>query len=333
MRTSLKVTAFTAVLAATFAGALGVGQVFGAPVEASAGHSMESMGKGMSGMEMPAGPAAGASMPPGLQVSESGYTFGDVSAPARAGENGKISFSILDAAGSPVTEFAELHEKQLHLIILRQDTSGFRHVHPELDDQGVWSIDWSWENSGSYKVYADFQPEALGRNITLSRVVDVAGDFAPKPLPALSNADETDGYQVQLNGSLQAGKSEALTATLERDGVPVENLDPYLGSYGHLVAIRTGDLAYLHVHPEGEPGDGKTKPGPDVTFFAEAPTAGTYRLFLDFKVEGTVRTAEFTVEVKPDGQAGSTTAPAEEKPADGQPGEEATEGAGDHAKH
>lgn len=268
-------------------------------------------------------------MPPGLQVSESGYTLSDISAPARAGEDGKISFSILDGAGSPVTEFAELHEKQLHLIIVRQDTSGFRHVHPQLDDQGVWSMDWSWANSGSYKVYADFEPEALGRNITLSRIVEVAGDFTPNPVPPLSNADESDGYQVQLNGSLQVGKSEALTATVERDGVPVENLDPYLGSYGHLVAIRTGDLAYLHVHPEGEPGDGKTKPGPDVTFFAKAPTAGTYRLFLDFKVEGTVHTAEFTVQVKPDGQATSSTAPAKEEPAE----EAAEEGAGDHAKH
>jgi hypothetical protein len=321
MRTSLKVTAFTAALAATFAATLGLGQAIGTPVEAAGDHSIHNAGTA----QATTGGAAAESMPPGLRVSESGYTLSNISAPGRAGETGKLSFSILDRTGAPVKDFDELHEKRLHLIILRQDTSGFKHVHPELDDQGVWSMAWSWADSGTYKVYADFQPAGLGRNITLARSVDVAGDFAPMPIPAFSDTDDSDGYQVKLNGSLQVGKSEALTATLERDGEPVDNLDPYLGSYGHLVAIRTGDLAYLHVHPEGAPGDGKTTPGPDVTFFAEAPTAGTYRLFLDFKVDGTVHTAEFTVDVAADGQAATTQPPAQE--------EAAEEGAGEHADH
>ncbi|CAM5235457.1 hypothetical protein SVIOM74S_01565 [Streptomyces violarus] len=80
-----------------------------------------------------------------------------------------------------------------------------------------------------------------------------------------------------------------------KNGKPVRNLQPYLGAYGHLVALRSGDLAYLHVHPNGEPGDGRTKPGPEVSFTATAPSAGAYRLFLDFQHEGTVRTAAFTV--------------------------------------
>ncbi|MEU7865015.1 hypothetical protein AB0B91_65845, partial [Nonomuraea sp. NPDC049141] len=74
-------------------------------------------------------------------------------------------------------------------------------------------------------------------------------------------------------------------------------------AYGHLVALRQGDLAYLHVHPHGEPGDGRTRPGPEVSFSAEMPSAGAYRLYLDFKHGGVVRTAEFTV------VAGSPTTP------------------------
>ena len=82
---------------------------------------------------------------------------------------------------------------------------------------------------------------------------------------------------------------------MKRDGEPVTDLDPYLGAYGHLVALRAGDLAYLHVHPDGTPGDGTTPPGPDVVFYAAVPSAGTYHLYLDFKHQGVVRTAAFTV--------------------------------------
>ena len=57
-----------------------------------------------------------------------------------------------------------------------------------------------------------------------------------------------------------------------------------------------GDLAYLHVHPDGEPGDGKTEPGPDIAFGAEVPSAGSYHLYLDFKHDGVVRTAQFRLD-------------------------------------
>jgi hypothetical protein len=103
-----------------------------------------------------------------------------------------------------------------------------------------------------------------------------------------------DGYEVQLTGDLVAGQASPLTLTVRKDGQPVTDLQPYLAAYGHLVALRDGDLAYLHVHPEGAPGDGRTAAGPEIDFVAEVPSAGTYRLFLDFQHDGVVRTAEFT---------------------------------------
>ena len=88
---------------------------------------------------------------------------------------------------------------------------------------------------------------------------------------------------MTLDGDLTAGDEAELTLSVTRDGEPVTDLEPYLGAYGHLVALRAGDLAYLHVHPEGAPDDGVTEPGPDVVFFAEVPSAGRYHLYLDFK--------------------------------------------------
>jgi hypothetical protein len=107
-----------------------------------------------------------------------------------------------------------------------------------------------------------------------------------------------------------------VTLTVNRDGVPVTDLQPYLAAYGHLVALREGDLAYLHVHPDGSPGDGVTPAGPQIEFVAEVPTAGGYRLFLDFQHGGVVRTAEFTVPTFATGAAAPATPPAAH-PADG----------------
>ncbi len=98
-----------------------------------------------------------------------------------------------------------------------------------------------------------------------------------------------------------------LTLSIDRDGKSVDDLQPYLGAYGHLVAVRASDLAYLHVHPMGEPGDGSTNPGPDIVFHTTFPSAGAYRLFLDFQHGDVVRTAAFTVNVT---EAAPATAPA-----------------------
>ena len=102
-------------------------------------------------------------------------------------------------------------------------------------------------------------------------------------------------------------KRRMLTLSVSRDGKPVDDLQPYLGAYGHLVAVRASDLAYLHVHPMGEPGDGATSSGPEIGFHTTFPSAGAYRLFLDFQHHGVVRTAAFTVKVS---EAAQTSAPA-----------------------
>ena len=82
-----------------------------------------------------------------------------------------------------------------------------------------------------------------------------------------------------------------LRFTVTRDGEPVTTLQPYLGAAGHLVALRAGDLAYLHVHPVDEPA---AESGPNIAFMAETPTPGRYLLYLNFQVGNQVHTATFT---------------------------------------
>jgi hypothetical protein len=183
----------------------------------------------------------------------------------------------------------------MHLIVVRRDTTGFQHVHPEMSADGTWSVPLTVPAGGSYRAFADFRPTG-GDATTLGVDLDAAGEYAPVEHQPTRTA-HVDGYQVDLRGDLLPGQASPLTLTVSRDGRPVTDLQPYLAAYGHLVVLRDGDLAYLHVHPTGEPGDGRTAPGPDVRFRTTAPSAGAYRLFLDFRHGGVVRTAEFTAVV------------------------------------
>lgn len=293
MRTPVKLSAYALGLVAVFAAAAGVGNVVG-PSEAAppASHDTHSGDGGAEG-------TATAQVPGGLQVAQDGYRLVPVTGALAVGGEQPFAFRVLGPDGEPVTKYTTSHDKDLHLIVVRRDLSGFQHVHPTLGADGTWSLPLSVATPGQYRVFADFQPAARDEGLTLGVDVPAAGDYQPRPLPAPDRVAEVDGYTVTLAGDLTPGTSSKLTLSVSKGGAPVTDLQPYLGAYGHLVALRDGDLAYLHVHPDGAPGDGRTAAGPAVTFFAEVPSAGAYRLYLDFQHGGKVRTAEFTVTVGP----------------------------------
>ncbi|MFD5702248.1 hypothetical protein [Streptomyces lasiicapitis] len=235
----------------------------------------------------------GGAQPGGLSVSEGGYTLELDSTILTAGVQ-PVSFRVIGPDGQAVTAFMPEHDKELHFIAVRRDTAGFQHVHPVMDEKGTWSVELALE-PGDWRFFADIHPAGHDGTMTLGIDAAVAGPYDPRPLPEATGIAQLGEYTVALDGELLPGEASELTLTVSRNDRPVTDLQPYLAAYGHLVALRVGDLGYLHVHPEGEPGDGTTAPGPEISFMAVAPTAGTYRLYLDFQHDDVVRTAEFTV--------------------------------------
>lgn len=303
MNNGLRIAAFTAAVAATFGTAYAVGQGIDPVVaeQGSAPHEGHAE-QASNDAESEPGPAqekSAAEEVGGLQVSRGGYTL-DLETPRiEAGERTELRFTIdQEGPGGNLKDYRREHGKELHLILASDDLTAYRHLHPTRTDDGTWSAPVDLPKAGGYRVFADFTPDKKGAEaLTLGADLGVSGAYEPKAPPKESAVAKVDGYEVKLAGDLKAGTSNELTLSVSKDGKPVTDLQPYLGAYGHLVALRSGDLAYLHVHPNGEPGDGKTEPGPQVSFSATAPSAGTYRLFLDFRHDGKVRTAPFTVQV------------------------------------
>jgi hypothetical protein len=292
MNTAVKVSIFVAGLCVVFGAAVAIGNAVG-PVDTETSamdHGEDDSMDDMPGMSETAG-----KVPGGLQVAENGYRLVLDEPRQRPDDEATVSFQVLGLDGEPLTDYARLHDKLLHFIVAKRDLSGFQHVHPTLDEHGTWTAKIALD-PGQWRAFADFDPAGKDPQLTLGADLSVAGDFDPKPLPAPSRTATVGDYTVAVDGDVEAGAQSKLTLSVAKDGKPVTDLQPYLAAYGHLVALRDGDLAYLHVHPDGEPGDGRTEPGPRITFYAEFPSEGSYRLYLDFKHDGVVRTAEFTVE-------------------------------------
>lgn len=323
MRSATTLATYGVGLVAVFALALGAGRITDVrapqPDEAEAEHSMsadtestnpESTHRKSSHAESSHGSKdVEGELPAGLQVSADGFTFELLGEAPAAGATTELSFRIVGPDGEPVTDYEPTHERELHLIAVRRDFAGYQHVHPSMDADGTWTVPVEFAEPGTYRLFADFRPAQRTEALTLGTDLTIAGTVAPVALPPPPDSVTVDGYEVSVDGELVPGTLSELTLSIRRNGEPITDLEPYLGAYGHLVALRGGDLAYLHVHPDGEPGDGRTRPGPAVTFFVEVPAAGDYRLFLDFQHDGVVRTAEFTMTAN-----GSPTSDAPEKP-------------------
>ena len=234
----------------------------------------------------------GSGVPGGVSVAADGLLLVPSETRFDPGVGLDWTFRLEDDDGEVVTDFETLHGEQSHLILVRRDLTRFQHLHPELDDDGTWHADVTLPDPGAYRAFVDVSaggpPTTLGFDLLAPGVADAA------PRPDSSRRATAGDYEVELLADgVTAGDDVTLPFEVRRAGTPVSNLDPYLDALGHLVALREGDLAYLHVHPEEtNPEDGR------VAFGARFPTRGRYRLFLQVKPEGELITAQFDVRVE-----------------------------------
>jgi hypothetical protein len=233
----------------------------------------------------------------GLSATSGGMSLQLATTHLEPGQRGQLRFQIVGQGGEPVRDYEVEHARRLHLIVARRDLTGFQHLHPRLDGDGSWTTPVTIDEPGSYRLFTDFKRN--GTNETLATDLTVDGAAPRLTLPAPARTATTDGgYKVTSSGTrASAGKETKLSFSVTRAGEAVET-ERYLGAGGHLVALREGDLAFLHVHPsERGGGHGEGGHANTISFMTEFPSADAYRLFLQFKHNGRVQTAAFTQDV------------------------------------
>jgi hypothetical protein len=266
VNTVQRLSAFGIVLAGIFAIGIGAGAALGPAASTKQAMAPAPIGEG-------------------VVATKDGYRF--VPATRQLAKDGGIFHFVIEGPnGTPVLDFQPEHDKDLHFILVNRDLTVFNHLHPTRAADGTWSIDLPALPAGSYRAVTDFHV-AHGPRLALGTDLSVAGDYTPTTLAEPATTSKVDGYEITMQSEVRAGGEVKIALTVHKDGHVITDLQPYLGAFGHLVAMRSGDLAYAHVHPDDYV-DGT------VHFDAELSSEGRYGLFFDFKHGDTVHTATFT---------------------------------------
>ncbi len=213
-----------------------------------------------------------------------------------------LVFRILGKDGGDLKEqdLKIVHEKPVHLLLVRDDMTQFQHLHPTyqtVEGNGRWVAETIIPEQGTYHVYVDIAPEKEDP-LVLKTAVQLIGPARTKtfPSPTSDASVTTDGIRTALTTSspIVTGQATRLVFSLTENGQPVKNIDPYLGAFGHVVILRHNTPEdFLHVHPVTQ-----TKPTDDkVEFETTFMTKGRYTLYAQFNVDGSVKTFPITIDV------------------------------------
>jgi len=232
------------------------------------------------------------------------------------GKPARLSFTIDQPSGKPLTSYrtGSGPHTGVHLIIVRSDLGVLVHNHPPIGVDGRITERITLPTPGRYRVVVDAYPNLQGplRNFQLFRVITVPGTPPKTPLGVFHRTALVSGYRFTLKNSprLKAISPAFLTLDVTRpDGTPA-TFTPWFGALAHAIFFRSGSLDYFHTHVCSAGMTGctsvlgstrvtgtATKPG-QLRVGVLLPVPGTWRLFLQCKVDGRVLTAPFTLVVR-----------------------------------
>lgn len=225
-----------------------------------------------------------------------------------------LHFAIQNQNDNVLKDFDTVHEKKLHLIIVRKDRTNFQHVHPELDaSSGDFMIEsFTFPTDGDYRVYADFTPanaqkDEMGMKLAVTPYRDVkVGDLSkynPQKLSKDKLTSNTASFSATVfrpegdspgSAEFSAGQPLNIVVSINKNGVAYTKLQTYLGALGHMVVLGP-KLEFIHAHPQTT--DIKNQDGL-IIFNVNFPEPGRYKLYLQTQASGQVTTNDFTVSAK-----------------------------------
>jgi hypothetical protein len=248
------------------------------------------------------------------------------------------------------------HGHLMHLFLLRvPQLDAMWHLHPDPIAGDAFALDLPSVPAGHYQVFADVVdprgfPWTLVGSIELPQIAAgkaLAGDDSAWSGAALVAAPTESTRSLMPDGGrmiwrrpagpLKAGVPFEFTfAVQDKDGRPVQDMEPYMGMAGHAEFVRSDLSVFAHVHPSGSvsmaalelaqdglpsvaraaqmpagmpapmnmpmpmslPMNESGPLPPEVRFPYGFPQPGDYRIFVQIKRVGRVETGMFDADVQ-----------------------------------
>jgi hypothetical protein len=225
----------------------------------------------------------------------------------RSGQPLTLTLDLSDGStGLPIEDLIPHHEALMHLVVVSADGAFFAHIHPPRMGPGRYTIPIVPDRPGRYTAYVEIERQDSGTQV-IARDFEVGGASGPAATPPPGpGARDVGGMQVNVSSSiapLKAGKQATFTFSFSSGGAPVQDLQPWLGMAGHLIARSADGTIYGHIHAIGPMAPSGAIPsgivyGPDIRFVYTFPQPGRYQLWGQFRHNGQVVTVPVSVEVE-----------------------------------
>ena len=225
-----------------------------------------------------------------------------------AGQPLTLTLDLNDGStGRPVEDIVPHHDALVHLVVISADGGDFKHIHPPRVEAGRYAIELTPDRPGRYTAYAELQRLDSGTQV-IARDFEIGGTASNAPPPTTEGLGiRTIGdVRVEVTSSvtpLKAGKQATFTFSFSKDGVPINDLQPWLGMGGHMMARSVNDTTFAHVHAQGPMAPGGLLEsgfvyGPDIQFVYTFPQPGRYQVWGQVRRSNQIITVPLVVEVQ-----------------------------------
>lgn len=242
--------------------------------------------------------------------------------------------------GQPVTDLETLHERLVHNFITKLDFTNFAHVHNEdyaplttlQRKKGTLSFPYTFPSDGSYRMVSEFTHHKRSWIKSFDISVGEKNSLTSISHKKIKHSFVVGDYHAKLlfyKQKVTAGEQTEFEIIIDRNNIPVDNLELHLGSEAHVAMWRIDGDYFGHTHSytpqmrttmatmqhDDQLGKHSTKEmrslmylamsmpkelifkGPNIPFLHTFPEPGTYVIFIECAPDGIPIVFNFTVDV------------------------------------
>lgn len=209
--------------------------------------------------------------------------------------------TIKDPAVVTADDLETVHTEKFHLLVIDPTLTDYQHIHPHATyTPGLFRFAFTPKLSG-YRAWADVTPKATGKQEFAMADLGAHRAGAIDKTPNSEATVERYRFSLSFDKAPQVGEASMGTLRIaDSRGNPVQNLQPVMGAFAHIVGFHEDFRTVMHTHPMGdEPTGDHVRGGPELMFHFEPQKAGFVKLFAQVKIGGQDIYAPFGVVVAP----------------------------------